>query len=498
MNRSSLLVLALGATTLVACDGLKEALTAHVDVAAKAGKQELSVTRLSSLMGKSQLQIPVTRDVALVIARDLWTPYQLLALSAAHGDSLSDPKAIDAAASAMMENTRIGRFLEQVSASFAADSGSEASYAAAKGDLVAARHILFTVPQGAPAAVKDSVRRKAESVRAQLTPANFGAMANQYSQDPGNAEKKGGDLGVFPRTMMVKPFSDALLTLKPGEISPLVETQFGYHIIQRSTWEQARTQYLQQASGRGRQVAESTYIASAQTAAKVSLKSDAAATMKEVAKDPLAHRGDKTAVATYSGGTLTAGRLALVLLAAPQSPRVQQQIQTAPDSLVRSYVTSMAQREVLLARADSAKSAMTTEELAGLHRDFAQLVASLETAIGIEPATLAAAGKTAEERERIAAEKVEAFIDRIMAGQAQPVPVPVPLQLVLLNKYDAKVNSTGIDRAVEQAVKVRQISDSTRAASQPQSAVPLPGGMSPGMPPQGAVPPGAVPQPARP
>jgi hypothetical protein len=57
--------------------------------------------------------------------------------------------------------------------------------------------------------------------------------------------------------------------------------------------------------------------------------------------------------------------------------------------------------------------------------------------------------------------------------------VPSPLQIVLMNKYDSKVNAAGIDRAVERAQKIRVVADSTRAANQPKSAVPLPGAAGP-------------------
>jgi peptidyl-prolyl cis-trans isomerase D len=299
---------------------------------------------------------------------------------------------------------------------------------------------------------------------------------------------------------MVKPFGDAVAALKPGEISPVVETQFGYHIVQRSTWDQAKAQFAGQSQGRGRQVAESTYIAQAQAAANVKLKGDAAATTKALAKDPMAHRKDKTAVATYAGGTLTAGRLAMGLLAAPRSAQLVQQIQQAPDSLVNQYVTNMAQREVLLRRADSAKVGLSPEEIANLHRDFTQAVAMSWSQLGIDPKSLADSAKSASERERLAATRVEAFLDRVMAGQAQPVPVPAPLQIILMDKYDAKVNSAGIDRAVERAAKLRASADSARAAQQPKSAVPLPGAGAPSAAPRtpSAVPLPGQPAPARP
>ena len=488
MKRTSLLVLALSATTLAACDGLGEAFSAHTDVVAKAGPNELSVTRLSQLLGHAKLGLPVNKDVATLIARDLWVPYQLLGVAAAHNDSLTGAKAIEAAAAGMLENARLGRFMESVAARMPADTGSEAAYLAAKGGLYSARHVLFLFPQNATPAQKDSMRKKAEALRPQLTVANFAEMAKKYSGD--NSAQNGGDLGVFPLTAMVKPFGDALAKLKPGEISPIVETQFGYHIVQRNTWEQAKAQYVTQAGGRGRQVAESTYIAGLQGSAKIQLKSDAATTMKEIAKDPLAMRASKTVLASYTGGQLVAGRLALVVLASPQSARLTQQIMGAPDSLVNQYVKNMAQRDVLLQRADSAKVAVTPQELASLHRDFVQAVVQSWQAMNLDPKSLADSGKTAEAREKIAAARVEVFVDKIMGGGVQPLPIPSPLQIVLLNKYPAKINQAGIDRAVELAAKLRVSADSAKAASQPKSAVPLPDAGAPKM---GGTPPAAKP-----
>jgi hypothetical protein len=91
-----------------------------------------------------------------------------------------------------------------------------------------------------------------------------------------------------------------------------------------------------------------------------------------------------------------------------------------------------------------------------------------------------------------------AFLDKILAGQAQPIPVPAPLQIVLMDKYDASVNAAGIDRAVEAAAKLRASADSAKAAQQPKSSVPLPGAPTTGAPPAGApttTPPAPTPKP---
>jgi len=133
---------------LGACDGLKEALTAHVDVAAKAANQELSVTRLADLLGNAKVPVPINKENAGIVA-DLWVNYQLLAHAAAVGDSLNDKKAIDQAVEPITKNMRLRKFTDTLVKSFKVDSGSEATYNQAAGDLYAARHILFAFPPAA-------------------------------------------------------------------------------------------------------------------------------------------------------------------------------------------------------------------------------------------------------------------------------------------------------------------------------------------------------------
>ncbi|MGE0348541.1 SurA N-terminal domain-containing protein [Hydrogenophaga sp.] len=96
-----------------------------------------------------------------------------------------------------------------------------------------ARHILLTVPAGASAADKDAVRARAQALLAQVRekPASFADVAKAQSQDPSSAAN-GGDLDFFGRGAMVKPFEDVVFSMDKGAISDLVETEFGFHIIQ--------------------------------------------------------------------------------------------------------------------------------------------------------------------------------------------------------------------------------------------------------------------------
>jgi peptidyl-prolyl cis-trans isomerase D len=95
-----------------------------------------------------------------------------------------------------------------------------------------ASHILINAPKNAPAGERSAARAKAEAllVEAKKSPAGFADLAKKNSQDPGSAAN-GGDLDFFARGAMVKPFEDAAYAMKKGDISDVVESDFGYHII---------------------------------------------------------------------------------------------------------------------------------------------------------------------------------------------------------------------------------------------------------------------------
>lgn len=113
-----------------------------------------------------------------------------------------------------------------------------------------ASHILIKADKNASEAEKKSAKEKAEKILAQVrkNPGDFAKLAKEYSQDPGSAER-GGDLDFFGKGMMVPPFEEAAFKLKQGEISDVVQSDFGYHIIQLTGVKPAKEKSLEEVKG---------------------------------------------------------------------------------------------------------------------------------------------------------------------------------------------------------------------------------------------------------
>lgn len=461
---------ALALVSLAACDGLKEAFSSHVDVAARAGSQELSVQKLADLLGKSR--VPVRKEVAQSIA-DAWVNYQLLGVAAANGDSLNDNKLIDEVMWPVYTSAKTNKFYKQVSEKWVTDtSDATASAAFNKGDLLAARHILFQVAQGQDSDTL-AIMKKAEGVLKRATAANFAALAKEYGSD--GTKDVGGDLGVFPPSAMVPEFSKAVQALKPGEIGPLVRTQFGYHIVRRSTYAEAKGPFIQQFAQRQRFVAESTYITGLENEGKIQVKETAAKTVKAVAADPNEHADDKTVVATSRLGNFTAAQVSRWITGFPNPDQIRGQIAQAPDSLMKTFVLNLMRNELILDAAEKAKVTTDSAETAEIRNSFKSLIGNSWAGLGIGPAALADSAKSKAEKERLAASRVDAYLTKLVNGEAQFVEVPSPLAQALHKKYEWKINSAALDKAVADAQPIRAKADSARAAQTPASAVPVPG-----------------------
>lgn len=451
------------------CDSLRDAMSAHSTAAAKAAGDRLTVTQLASLMGNSQA--PLRKDVAQAIT-DAWVDYHLVAKAGVESDTLNDPKLIDKAMWAVIANVKARKWYERVSKTWGTPDSSAAEGIYNNGQLLAASHILF-MTQGMGEPAKAAAKKKADALRTQVNTANFAAMAAKNSEDPGS-KSKGGSLGTFPRGAMVPQFEQALLALKPGEISPVIETQYGYHIIRRPLFSEVRQDIIRGSQTIGLQAAESTYLATLERTSDLKMKPGTAATVRAVVEDPNAHKSDKTVLATTGIGDFTAASLAKWTTTIPPQAGIAQRVKSAPDSLLPVFIRNFIRNELVLHAADSAKIGPDSTEMKQIRASFTNALINAWTALGVDPATLAKAAKSKSGREKLARQKVNEYLKNLIAQKAQYVDVTEPVQFALRDKFGADINSDGIARALLEGANIRLKSDSTKTAGQPPSVVPVP------------------------
>jgi hypothetical protein len=296
---------------------------------------------------------------------------------------------------------------------------------------------------------------------------------------------------------MVAEFEKAVLAMKPGEISPVVETSFGFHVIYRSTFAEVKDKFTAMVGQRNAAIADSIYLARAEANAKVTLEKDAPIKAKAIARNVLGFAKDKSVLAKYQGGELTSAEFADWIAAYPPQQQIRPQLVAAPDSMVEKFVKQIVRNELMQRAADSAKVTVDTNEVNNLYLNFKNAVMQAWSGLGVDPAKLADSAKAGGDKGKIASSRVEAFFDKLVKNEVPYVDVPYPMSRALQHKYDFSVSDAGLDKAVDLAKAVRASADSSKAKQ-----VQTPGGAAPGdapaAPPAEAAPaPAPTPTPAK-
>ncbi|MBB4635239.1 peptidylprolyl isomerase [Longimicrobium terrae] len=474
----------------VAACGMGGAMTSHTDVVAKAAGTELRVEDAAQILAANP-QIPADPQVVRALA-DLWVDYSLLATAAAEDTSLKVLDLDEFVQDETREQT-VFRYLEtQVRPDTVIDDArlEQMWNTEGPGVEIRARHVLFRPAPEATPQQRQALKAKAEQVRARAAAGeDFATLAKEFTEEPGGKER-GGDLDWFGRGRMVPQFEEAAFKLQPGQVSPVVETPFGYHVIKVEDRRQQalgenREAYRQQLLGSARQRAVGTYVDSMKKVAKVTMEPTALEALRELGgQDNLELRGRAASrsLASYQGGEITAGELATLLQGVPAGQR--EQIKTAPEADLRGFVENEALKEYLYADAQKKNFKLSAAAVDSIRTGTRMGIHQILEASGLAnrrfPKGKAGTGAIQE--------AVRQLMEQAVGGQRQLPPLG-KLGFALRNSYGADVNAESFQRVVDRMKVIR--------ASQPQQG---PGGMPggpQGMPP-GAMPPGAMPQGAPP
>jgi hypothetical protein len=456
---------------LAGCGGFGEAMTAHTDVVARAAGKELRITEAAEMLA-SNPQIPADPQVARALA-DIWVDYTLLAHAVAEDPNLGMID-MDAFIRPMREQALMSRLRDQVisvDTVFTDEQLEQRWRTEGPGAEISARHILLRVPAEATPAQRDSVQQLAASLRQRAVAGeDFAQLAQQFSQDPGSAAR-GGDLGFFGRGRMVAPFDEAAFALQPGEISNVVESPFGYHVIRVDDRRQPqiteeREEFRQFLVQRAQQEAEGEYLDSLTAAANVQVRPGGLAVVKEIASRPdvtLRGRSADREIATYDRGAYTTGEFAEFIRTQP--PQTQSAFATATDEQLESAVQQLVRSELLMQQARAQNITLTPQEEEEMRTQTRAQIRELLDATGLsqfagQPTSAAAIDA-----------HVRNLIAEGVAGRAQLIPLG-PLGFALRDRYPAEINEGTFAQVISQLEQIR--------ASQPSPA--------PGFPQEGQMP----------
>ncbi|HMM55047.1 MAG TPA: SurA N-terminal domain-containing protein [Candidatus Desulfobacillus sp.] len=243
-----------------------------------------------------------------------------------------------------------------------------------------ASHILVQLPADAPEAAQKAARARIETIfqQAKKNPADFARLAREHSEDPGSAQK-GGDLGFFTRGAMVKPFEDAVFGLQENQLSDIVRSDFGFHIIRLTGIRPGKVTPLEEVRGTilvelRRQEAARKFAEAAETFANIVYEQpDSLQPVAEKFKLAIQHTGlfdqKNRAAAGLLGGN---EKLLSALFSedALKNRRNTDAVEVAPNTLVAARVIEVRRAE--LRPFDAVKEAigkrLEAEEAAGLAR----------------------------------------------------------------------------------------------------------------------------------
>ncbi len=450
------------------------------NLVARAGPYRLTVDDVVELL-QDEESLPTQVSVVESLA-ELWVDYTLLAAAVAEDTTF---RGLDfrALVRQQLEREMIFQLRDSVIQvdTFITPEELRDLYAVRSPDVeLRARHIMLTLPFEPTQVQRDSVRTVLQSLRDRIVGgASFENLARQFSQDPGSAQA-GGDLGFFSRGELVQPFEDAVLALEPGQLSPIVETPMGFHLIRL---EERRVQDFQDvaASFRARvqaeraATAESTFVAGLEGSSPPRITEGALAATRQLARDPavrLSGRAAGRALVEWGGSSYEAGELQALLQF--EQPAMREQIIASTDEELEAFLRNLARRKMLVAEARRSgleADRARVDSLAGVVR-----VQLLGAARQLGLTRLAQA--PGEDRRLAVRRAVRQALSDNLAGATRIVPLGL-IGFQLREGVPVTVSDAGVGRSILRIAQVRaarrpspaeQSRDSTAAGASAQPA----------------------------
>jgi len=464
-----------GAVSFTACEGFGQAMTSHTNVLARAAGHELTIDQTANLL-KPYDRIPAQAEVVDALA-NLWIDYTLLATEALKDSTLSTVD-LSSLLTPYFNQQLVFKLRDKVikADTILTDEQLRQLFDAQQAGVeVKARHVLLRLPADATPQQRDSVMKLAVKVRDEARAgADFAKLAAQYSQEEG-ASERGGDLGYFGKGQMAAQFEQAAFALQPGQVSDVVETPFGLHVIKVEDkklpkFEEQKESFRQQVLQQRVQQAEEQYLKQLTDSRKLEVQEGAVEVAKDLATKPetkLSRRAGNRALVKYEGGEVTA-REYLDIMRGRNAPQ-RTQIAAAADEDLREWLRLLARDEILVDEAGKEGFKVDPAEQDSLRREARTQLLTAARSAGLVPVKPQQGESESAAVERV----VNGFLGKILKQEASVLPLNA-IAYGLREKYDAELFEGAIQEVVTKVQAARPAATPAPSIQTPGGAVPMP------------------------
>lgn len=425
------------------------------NVVARAGDYELTVDRFAEVLGSGS--IPLRIEIAERFAWT-WIQYSLFGQRLAAGDSLLDSVKVLEAMWPDRRDYVVEALVEQMFDERLRIDSATVDSAYAAGDHRMIYQVVVKTAPNLPSGPMAERRSKADAIRARLTSGGSWEEANQQNDDE-VTRSTGGRLGVIARGETVPEFEDAAFALAPDEVSQVVQTNYGFHVIWRPPLHEIRNDYAEFLNEWLVNHLRDVYVNELSGKWNMRLVDDASEIVRRVSAQPFRALGARSPelMATYDGGRFTDGDFARWLQGLPAQFHVQIEKEYDDDQM-REAARWVVNYQIQYLEAGRLGLELDTEAFDALKRQYEKRLKDLRSALRID-STLAREPDL-DERKRAVQAQIDRYLERRAKRQGTPRIVPPFLAYRLRQDADWIISFPGVERALEQAQAIRAARES--------------------------------------
>jgi hypothetical protein len=423
---------------------------------ARAGDYRLSVDEVVSLL-EDEETLPAQAAVVESLA-ELWIDYTLLADAVAR-DTTFGGLDFRPLVRQQIEGEMVFQLRDSVIQvdTIIGQDDLRNLYASQSPDVeIRARHIMLMLPVEPTQVQRDSVRAVLDGLRARIVAgARFEELAATFSQDRGSAQS-GGDLGFFARGDMVLPFEEAVLALQPGELSQVVETPMGLHLIRLEErrvrdFEEIAPAFRANVLAERTAAAESTFIAGLEGRSPPTVTEGALVVARELARNPgteMSGRAARRPLVEWDGGSYQVQDLQELMQL--EQPAMRQQVAAGADEELEFFLMSLARRKLLIEEARRSGLEPSPARIDSLATGVRGQLLLAARALGLTDLDQA----PGEDREVAVARAVRQALADNLAGATRIVPLGL-IGFQLRDGVPVMISSTGVGRSLIRLADIR-------------------------------------------